>query len=464
MPKRFRPHDIGQQLLLPPDLRAWLPEGHLALFVSDVVEALDLSEVFASYDEKDGRGKAAYHPRMMTKLLVYGYCIGVTSSRKIERATHEDVAFRVLSADEHPDHDSIAEFRKRHLKALAGLFKQVLKLCRKAGLASLGKVAIDGTKVKANASKHKAMSYGRMGETEKRLEEEVRRLLEEAERVDDEEDAKFGKGKRGDELPEELARRETRLKRIREAKEALEKEAKEQAEREAEEAKARIAERERKARESGKRPGGRPPAIPDPDEAKPEAKAQRNFTDPESRIMLDGATKGFIQGYNAQIAVDGDHQIIVATELGQNGSDNGRLVPVIAQIAANTGKLPEAVLADAGYFSEANVTDPRVAPVDLYVPPNHREGKPAKDGGTGSPKSEAARLMREKLTSTAGKAVYKLRKTIVEPVFGQIKEVRGFRRFSFRGFERASAEWDIVCLTHNLLKLFRSGARVQALG
>ena len=225
MAKTFRAYSIDQQILLPQDLRDWLPDGHLAVFVSDVVDQLDLTAVFAAYEQGDGRGQPPYHPTMMVKLLVYGYCVGVTSSRKIERATHEDIAFRVLAGNQHPDHDSIAEFRKRHLTALAGLFMQVLKLCEKAGLVKLGRVAIDGTKVKANASEHKAMSYGRMEETERRLQEEVRRLLEEAERVDAEEDAQFGKGKRGDELPDELARRETRLKKIREAKEALEREA-----------------------------------------------------------------------------------------------------------------------------------------------------------------------------------------------------------------------------------------------
>lgn len=289
----------------------------------------------------------------------------------------------------------------------------------------LGRVAIDGTKVKANASKHKAMSYGRMEEAERRLEEEVKRLLEEAERVDAEEDAQFGKGKRGDELPGELARRESRLEKIREAKAALER----------------------------------------------EAKAQRNFTDPESRIMRDGATKEFTQAYNAQLAVDAQAQIIVATALTQAAADNGLLASTLRLVEQNLGRLPTEALADAGYFSEgagrsvrrrrtadttSAVTDPGLAAVELYVPPNKREK--SVDGevqGTGAPQGPAAQTMREKLASASGKAVYKLRKAIVEPVIGQIKEVRGFRRFSFRGLQRVAAEWDFVCLTHNLLKLFR---------
>ena len=218
MAKGYLPYDVDQRLLLPPDMRAWLPEGHLALFVLDVVEALDLSAIYRVYEAKDSRGRAGYHPVMMVALLVYAYCVGRPSSRRIEQATYEDVAFRVLAGDQHPDHDCIAAFRKEHLEALAGLFVQVLELCRKAGLVKLGHIAIDGTKMKANASKHKAMSYDRMSETEKKLEDEVRRLLAEAEAIDATEDAQHGKGKRGDELPKELKRREDRLVKIREAK------------------------------------------------------------------------------------------------------------------------------------------------------------------------------------------------------------------------------------------------------
>jgi len=311
MGKRFRTDHLDQALLLPPSLHDWLPEGHLARFIADVTEELDLGLIYRSY-EGDGRGLAAYQPAMMVRLLLYGYCLGVVSSRKMERATHEDVAFRYLSADTHPDHDTIAAFRKRHLDALAGLFVQALRLCQKAGLVKLGHVAIDGTKIKANASKHKAMSYERMNETEQRLEQEVEELLRRAAAVDEAEDALYGKGKRGDELPEELARRESRLKRIRAAKAALEQEAKEKAERQRAEAEAKIAERREQEARTGKKAGGHDPQVPDPEQAKPEAKAQRNFTDPDSRIMVDGANKGsFIQAYNAQAAVDSQAQVVV---------------------------------------------------------------------------------------------------------------------------------------------------------
>lgn len=460
MSKTFRPYDVQQQLLLPPSLQDWVPEDHLARFVSDVVEdALDLSTIYSVYDEADPRGRPPYHPAMLVKLLVYGYCTGVRSSRKIERATYDDVAFRFLSADQHPDHDSIAAFRKRHLTQLAGLFKQVLLLCEKAGLVKLGHVAIDGTKVKANASKHKAMSYDRMPEAERRLEQEVQRLLEEAAHIDEEEDRRFGKGKRGDELPPELARRESRLAKIREAKAALEQEAKEKAAKEAEIAKQKQAERERRIKEKGKKYAGREPKMPDPEQAKPEPKAQRNFTDPDSRIMVDGATKGFVQAYNAQAAVDGEHQIVVASMVSQQSPDNGHLLPMLERVRQNLG-MPSVVSADSGYYSEANVRAVE-AEVNLLVPPNQREGKEARKSGSGTPASQTAEAMRSKLLSDEGRGLYRLRKAIVEPVFGQMKEGRGFRRFSFRGLAHVTAEWDFMCLTHNLLKLFQVRGRLR---
>jgi transposase len=316
MGKKFRSCDLNQAYLLPPSLQDWLPEGHLARFVAEVVEALNLRPIYAKYEAGDGRGLSAYDPRMMVRVLIYGYCRGVASSRRIERATYEDVAFRYLAADQHPDHDTIAAFRQEQLTPLAQLFVQVLQLCRRAGLVKLGHVALDGTKIKANASKHKAMSYERMEKAEKELAAEVQALLAEAARVDAEEDGKYGKGKRGDELPKELARREGRLEKIREAKAALEQEAKEAAEKKQAEVASQLKEREKQERERGRRFGGRPRQAPDPQEAKPEPKAQRNFTDPESRIMKDGATKEFVQAYNAQAAVD-SHAVAAATSWGR---------------------------------------------------------------------------------------------------------------------------------------------------
>ena len=356
MAKGYLPYNLHQRLLLPPDMREWLPEKHLALFVLDLVSVLDLSAIECVYATKDARGRAGYHPAMMVALLVYAYCVGKPSSRRIEQATYDDVAFRVLAADQHPDHDSIADFRKRHLAALSGLFMQVLRLCQKAGLVKLGHVAIDGTKVKANASKHKAMSYQRMSEAEKKLEEEVALLLAEAERVDADEDARYGKGKRIDELPKDLQRRDDRLKKLRDAMGELEIEAKEQAAAKVAEVAERVAERAKNEAETGKKALGPEPKAPDPEQAVPDPKAQRNFTDPESRILPDGANKGsFVQSYNAQIAVDAHAQIIVAAIVVQAANDVQQLVPMAEAIVANVGRLADTTSADAGYFSARNV-------------------------------------------------------------------------------------------------------------
>lgn len=464
MSKTFREYDIDQLLLLPQDMRAWQPESHLALFISDVVDNLDLSAIVEKYEKGDGRGQPPFHPRLMVKLLIYAYCKGKPSSRKIEQATYDEVPYRVLAAGQHPDHDTIAEFRKRHLSAMTGLFMQVLQLCQEAGLVKLGHVALDGTKIKANASKHKAMSYARLCEKEKELEAEVAKLLKQAEATDAAEDALHGKGKRGDELPPELARRDTRLKKIKEAKAALELQAREKAAAEAEEVKLKLAERQKHEEDTGRKTGGKPPQMPNVDTAKPEPKAQRNFTDPESRIMKDGASKSFEQAYNAQAVVDSQAQIIVAVAVTQQPNDKKQLVPMLGAVKENLERLPDAASADAGYFSEEAVAAEVLAAVELYVPPDRQaRGStttlPAttdQSKKSSRPKSEVAEKMREKLKSAAGYALYKMRKAIVEPVFGQIKERRGFRRFSFRGLEKVSAEWTLIALTHNLLKLFQA--------
>jgi len=465
MGRIYLSYDPEQKLLLPPDMRDWLPEGHLALFISDVVDELDLSGILRHYESGDGRGRPPYHPLMMVKLLVYGYSIGKVSSRKLEQATYEDVGFRVLACNQHPDHDSIANFRQLHLQELAGLFVQVLKMCERAGLVKLGHVAIDGSKLRANASKHKAMSYDRMCEKEEQLVAEVARLLKEAEETDAAEDGRYGPGVRGDELPAELARRESRLRKIREAKASLEAEAKEQAKAAAAAVEAKLAERKQREEETGKKTRGRAPQVVNVESAKPEAKAQRNFTDPESRIMKDGATGSFEQSYNGQIAVDGQAQIIIAATLTQAANDKQQLVPVLAEVKTNLGRLPEKVTADSGYFSVAAVTNEALSSVDLYVTPDSGK-KTEQELATESPpptegEQEVKAQMREKVKSESGRAVYKRRKMIVEPVFGQVKEVRGFRRFSFRGLQKNEAEWSLICLTHNLLKLFRGKSCLQ---
>ena len=484
MSKRFRTCTLDQPLLLPPSLQDWLPEHHLARFIVDVADELDLAKILAVYGRQDGRGLAAYHPVMMVRLLLYGYCRGVVSSRKIERATYEDIAFRYLAADQHPDHDTISNFRQMHLQSIAELFMQALQLCDKAGLIKLGHVAIDGTKLKANASKHKAMSYDRMTEKEKQLREEVEKLLAQAAQADAEEDATYGKGKGENDLPAELARRESRLKKIAAAKAALEQEARERAEAKKAEVEARLEERRKQEEEEGKKIGGRPPQVPDPEQVTPEAKAQKNFTDPESRIMMDGATKSFQQAYNAQAAVDSHSQVIVAAAITQEVNDKKQLVPMLEQTERNMGRKPEHATADAGYFSEAAVSDPKVEGINLLVAPDRQkhgglseqsgqvihhvpkaEAEQSQPGvgaeGAAAAEKSLVEQMREKLRSTAGKAIYKMRKAVVEPVFGQIKERRKLRGFLFRGLEKVKAEWKIICLTHNLLKLYLAGVRSQ---
>jgi transposase len=456
MGKTFRAYDLSQLLLLPPDLRQWLRDDHLGLYVSDVVDELDLSAIMNAYEEGDGRGRPPYHPRMMVKLLIYGYCVGKMSSRKIEQATYDDVAFRVLSGNQQPDHDSIAQFRKRHLQELAKLFLQVLGLCQRAGLVKLGHVAIDGTKIKANASKFQTRTYAGLGEAEQQLAAEVAQLLSEAERVDREEDELYGPGNRGNELPEELRQRESRLARIRELKADLEREAKEAAEQQAAAAKQKNEERLQEAKERGQKPRGRMTKVIDPEQVTPAAKAKRNFTDIESRMMKDHASNTFVQGYNAQLGVDAQSQIIVAATVVQAGNDQEQLLPVLLTVKQNLGQLPARVSADAGYFSTAAVTAEEVKTVDIHVPPNERQPE-ASDYEAPLPENATVQEhMWHKLKSKEGAAVYNQRKAIVEPVFAYLKHVRGYRQFLLRGRERVEAEWLLMCLTHNILKMFRT--------
>jgi len=458
MDKKFKECNREQMFLLPPSLSDWLPKDHLVYFIIDVVRQLDLSEIYASYGG-DGRGQPPYDPSMMVSLLLYAYSVGIPSSRRIEKATIEDIAFRVISANQHPDHDSICSFRKRHLKTLAGLFVQVLKLCRETGLVKLGHIALDGTKVRANASKHKAMSYGRMKKKEKELEREVQELLKQAEIVDVQEDEKYGKGVRGDELPKELRRRESRLKKIKEAKVALEKEAREKAKIELDLAQDKIEKREKKAKKSGKKPRGRKSVLPDPEKAEPKNSAQRNFTDPDSRIMVDGSTKSFEQCFNAQAAVDDTYQVIVAGSVTNESNDKKQLKPTVEGIEANVGEHPLELSADAGYFSEDNVQFLEKKSIDGYVATGkmkHGEVVPLVFGHPPEGMS-VKEQMNCKLRTYSGRKAYNKRKGVVEPVFGQIKGARGLRQFLLRGIDNVSCEWDLWCITHNLLKLYRFG-------
>jgi transposase len=451
--KTYREWNPDQVLLMPPVLREWLPKGHLVYFILDTVKRLDLSAILEVY-EQEGRGYPPYHPQMMVGVLLYAYCKGVPSSRKIQRRLEEDIAFRVLSAGNTPDFRTISDFRKRHLKALKGLFVQVLRLCQKAGLVKLGHVALDGTKIKANASKHKAMSYGRMQKEEERLKQEVERLLRRAEEEDAREDALYGKDKRGDELPEELANRETRLKKIQEAMEALKKEAEEKAEEK---------KKEIMTWENTKPHRGRPPQNLDPT---PLEKAQRNFTDPESRIMPN-SDKAFIQGYNAQAVVDATCQVIVAEDVTQQTNDKQQAEPMMDQAQQNTGQRPKKASLDAGYFSEINVEALEGDRIEAFIPPDrqkHGQAPPPAVRGRPPNHLTVAERMRRKLQTKRGRAIYSRRKAIVEPVFGQIKQGRGFRQFLLRGMEKVKGEWSLICTTHNLLKLWGSGKVVYAAG
>ena len=463
MGKSFRCDDLNQSLLLPPSLHDWLPEEHLARFLVDGVDALDLSAIHAWYEGGDGRGQSAYAPAMMVRVLLYGYATGTYSSRKMQAKTFEDVAFGFLSSDEHPDHSTLAEFRKRHLQALAGLFTQALQLCPKAGLVKLGHAAIDGSKLQGNASKHKAMSCGPMGEAEKKLKDEIDALLKRAAEVDAAEDAKYGKGCSGDELPAELARRESRLAKLQAARAELEAEAGQQGEEKKAAVETRIARRHEQQERTGTKARGAEPKAPDPDTAKPKAQAQRSFTDAESRIMPDGANKGaFVQGYNAQIAVDGAAQIMVAADLIQQTTDNDQLAPMLEQTERNVGARPQAAGADTGFWNPQQVEKIQGLGIDLHVATGKQKhgetNQPAEGDPIGAGHQASVReRMKQKLASQAGRDLYRMRKAIVEPVFGQIKEWRGFRRFSLRGLDKVRGEWKLVCLTHNLLKLFRSG-------
>jgi transposase len=478
----------------------WLPENHLVFFLLDLAAELDLEEIHAVYRQKDPRGEKAYEPRMMVVLLLYAYCVGLPSSRKIEKACWEDAAFRVLTGNQQPDHSRVSDFRRRHLDALAGLFIQVLRLCQKAGLVSLGTVALDGTKVKANASKHKAMSHERMLKSERQLEAEMRALLRKAEIIDAQEDGQYGKGNRGDELPVELQRRSSRLEWIRKAKAELEAEAAaakaRQRQEQAEAAELEAAETEgsgdaqlsrraaRRARGARKRvddaqklaiataeaAGLESPVftaeldavampqrqLPSDTSGNPKPQAQRNFTDSDSHI-LKGAD-GWIQGYNCQAAVDGDHQVIVAIGVSNQPNDAVHLLPMLERIQANTGELPNALIADAGYCSTANLEACEEKGLNAYVStsrqqhgqrPRPSRGRPPKD-------LDARGRMERKLRSKAGQAIYALRKTVVEPVFGQIKGARGLDRFRLRGLEKVNGEWALMATTHNILKLFRA--------
>jgi transposase len=435
MATSYRPYDPDQVMLLPAALQDWLPKGHLAYFISDTVDALDLSAFYARYAGGGARNQP-FHPSMMVKLLVYGYATGVFSSRKIERRLHEDLAFRMLAAGNFPKHRTIRDFRALHLKELSDLFVQVVKLARELGLVKLGTVAIDGTKVKANASRHKAMSYERMQQAEAELKAQIDALLQRATRSDEAE---------ADEpeldVPAEIERREKRLEAIAAARQRLE-----QRQREADTERGRSDDDDRRPRDGDGNPkGGRYKRA----FGEPEAKAQENFTDPDSRIMKR-AGGGFDPSYNAQTAVDDTAHIIVAAELGNNAADVGQLLPMLQAVKDNLGALPRHAVADAGYRSEENFAKAKSASTELVVALG-REGKQQAQVDAGPHPHTAA--MAAKLQTKEGRAAYRRRKWIAEPPNGWIKNVLGFRQFSVRGLKKVQAEWKLVCLALNLRRM-----------
>lgn len=488
--KTYRPYSPEQSFLLPPSPTEWLPEDHLAYFVLELVEDLDLGEIEGRIQRKDHRGERPFSPRMMTALLLYGYAIGVTSSRKLEKATFDDVAFRVLAAGEHPHFTTINEFRAVHRVALGGLFQQVLEECMSAGLVKLGHVAIDGTRMKANASKHKAMSYDRMIKEEARLTSEIEAYFDQAEATDAEEDKLYGVGQQQSDLPAELRRREGRRAKIREVRAALKKEtAKKRAAELAElanelrskaedptaspqkqgEFMTKAAQHDQQAAELDDDDDDLPPPSPDDDlplntppktpQGTPKPKAQRNFTDPESRIMFRDGT--FVQAYNAQIAVDEGHQIIVAAALSNQGTDAEYFEPMLERVAENCGAVPACATADAAYFSVENVAAAEAMGIEPFISvgSHHRNGMPDDIPVVTNRQTPERIAMRELLESPRGHAAYARRKATVEPVFGQIRACRGFRQMSFRGLFKNRCEWLLVCATHNLLKLWRWTSR-----
>ena len=472
MSKTFRAWDVDQGWVLPPSLHDYVPAGHLAHFVRDTVrEALDLSAIMDTYEE--ARGQPPYHPAMLVALLLYGYSRGIYSSRRLARACEERVDMMAVTGLNRPDFRTISDFRKRHLRALSALFKQVLRLCRAAGLAKLGHVAVDGTKLRANASKHKAMSYKRMQQEELKLAAEVRSWMEQAQAADDADDAKHGPDRRGDETPGWMADKQRRLARIRAAMAQLEAEARagrgagdpdgpgpssgmqERGNRKRTSAAASGTAASGAAASGTAASGDAASGDAAPPTPVPPDKAQRNFTDGDSRIMPSQG--GFIAGYNGQIAVDAESQVIVAQRLSTNPADFGGLQPLMDEIVENLGQAPGEVSGDTGFASEANLHAMDARGIEPYLCPGRmRHGSTDPKAGRVLKRTPRMRKMADTIRAAGREGPYRLRKQVVEPVFGQIKDARGFRQFLLRGLDRVRGEWAMLCTAHNLNKLYRA--------
>jgi transposase len=453
MTKTYRDWSTDQRYLFPPSPHDWLPEGDLVFFLLDTVATLDLTPIFAHY-EREPRGQPPFHPRMMVALLLYGYATGTRSSRRIMRRCHVDVACRVVVGEDIPDFRTISDFRKIHLARLEALFVEVLKLCALAGLARVGTIALDGTKVKANASRHKAMSYDRMKAEEAGLKEEIATLMVDAQAADEAEDIEHGPDRHGDELPDELARRQSRLAKIQQARRLLEE-------------RARVEATEEVARRQAE--GKSPPATP-PAEAIPDPKDQINFTDPESRIMK-ASNKGWDQCGNARAVTNG-HQIILAADVTDQADDARQVVPMVDQARANLDaagvkEVIKAALGDAGYYSETNAADLEKRGIEAYLATErlkHHEKVASAPRGRIPKGLTAKQRMARKLRTKVGREMYARRKGMIEPIFGQLKQVLGFRQFSLRGLSSMRGEWRLMATVHNLLKLWRHDRKVEMAG
>ena len=447
----FRPLDRDTPMFLPPSIQEWLPEQHLARFIVDIVDQLDLSEITSQYASSGG--KRAYHPALLVALLFYGYATGVFSSRKLEQATYDSVAVRYITGDEHPDHDTIANFRKRFLAELEGLFKQILELAAELGALRLGTVSLDGSKMQGNASKHKAMSWGHANKLERQLQGEVEKLLKRAEEADQNAEQE----QQELDIPEELKRREERLAGIREAQEKITERAQERHERERAEYEEKLKRRQEREAKTGKKMGGRPPKEP---EAGPKEKDQVNFTDEESRIM-PGANGEFVQGYNVQAVVDHDSHLVVGNHVSQATNDKQEVEPALTELGKVEEALgkPEALVADAGYHSKENVEKCVEEGIDPYLAGSRERHNQALEERMKAPPecpcdADAVTAMQHRMQTPEGKAIYGKRKATVETVFGVIKEVLGFRRFQLRGLRGAEGEWSLMCTAWNLKRLY----------
>lgn len=445
MAKPFIASNRNQPFLLPPSINDWLPKEHLARYIAEIIEQLDLSDIYKHYS---GKGKDAHDPKVLLALLFYGYATGTFSSRKIERATYDSVAFRYLSANTHPDHDTIANFRQRFLGELSGLFLQILSIAQETGMLKVGKVSLDGTKIKANASKHKALSYAHATALQEQLEAEVKRLLQKAADADSDDTPD------GMSIPDEIARREDRIEVIKAAKAKIEQRAKERYDKELSEYQQKMDRREAKEKQSGKKPRGK---TPKPPTEGPKAKDQINLTDEASRIMPTSGG-GFIQAYNAQASVEHDSRLIVHQHVTHNSNDKQEIAPTLRWFAQHPKLKPASLLADAGYFSERNAglcEDNGITPYISFGKEQHnqpieerfKETEPLPENPTTTQK------MKHRLQTTEGKQIYAERKSTVEPIFGIIKHVMGFRQFMLRGFEKAKGEWNLICLAYNLKRL-----------